>query len=168
MSSSLISNSIHHVLIVLLGWFVRWKVSAALQVAASRIYSKHHPAILYRSHLDFSPGISLKFKWCNYTVSLTRKNIWCRHFFFSYLLLECSQGEISVIFLSSYQNVKINLFFLSCVHIPYHVTMFCIDLWLLFYFYFLSDDWVQNMKLWVMEHKQGHNFEILGFKPILQ
>ena len=60
-----------------LGWFMRWEVSvhtaAVLEGAASRISSKQHAASLCSSHQAFSPGISLKSKWCNYSCTDTAK-----------------------------------------------------------------------------------------------
>ena len=72
MSSSLLPSRTQHVLLVLLGWFVRWEVSgrtgAVLKHVTSRIYLKQHTESLCSSHLAFSVGVLLK--WCNYTVVL--------------------------------------------------------------------------------------------------
>ena len=43
--------------------------------AASRIYSKQYTALLCRSHLTFSLGISLKSSRCNHTVVLTQPQL---------------------------------------------------------------------------------------------
>ena len=56
--------------------FVRWEVngctSAVLWCAASRICSEQHVTSLCTSHLAFSPGILLKFKWCDHTIVLSQ------------------------------------------------------------------------------------------------
>ena len=44
---------------------------AILKGADSRICSEQHVAFLFNFHLAFSPGTSLKFKWCNHTIVLT-------------------------------------------------------------------------------------------------
>ena len=54
--SSVFSSALH-VLIVLLGWFVRWEVNVLWGVA-SRVYSKLHMAFICSSYLAFSPSVS--------------------------------------------------------------------------------------------------------------
>ena len=76
---SCFSHSTEHVLLILLGQFVRWKASvhtaAVLSGVVSKIYSEQLAASLCGSHLASSPSVSLKFRWCNYTVILTQSQL---------------------------------------------------------------------------------------------
>ena len=64
------SSSPPHVLLVLLGWFVRWEVSGrkatVLWGVTSRICSEQHIASLSTSHLSLSPRISIESMWCSH------------------------------------------------------------------------------------------------------
>ena len=53
-------------------WEVSGCTTAVLWSAALRICSKQHTASFSSFYQAFSPSISLKFKWCDYTVVLTR------------------------------------------------------------------------------------------------
>ena len=63
-----------HVLLVLLGWYAWWELSGHTAAGSlgvdSKICSKQHAAYLYRSHLVFPSGISLKYKQCNHILVL--------------------------------------------------------------------------------------------------
>ena len=64
-------------LFILLGWFVKWELSgyitAVLWGAASRIWSEQQTVSLCSSYVTFSPNISLKSKWRNYTEVLIQQ-----------------------------------------------------------------------------------------------
>ena len=70
------SSSTPHVLFVLFGLFVRWKMSGCtavvLTVVDIRICSKQHITFLCSSHLAFTQSISLAFMCCTQSVELTQ------------------------------------------------------------------------------------------------
>ena len=53
-------------------WKVRGHTAEVLKGVASRICSKQYAVSSCSSNLTFSPGISLKSKWCNHTIVLTQ------------------------------------------------------------------------------------------------